>query len=238
MTAPHGQGGPRSTVADALALIVAHYAAVASRGAYAAGQTYAAGAQVSSGGWIYTCFKGGLAAGAGPSGMGSQARSSGDGVGWTPFLYIGERYLEQHGAPPRIVVVPGAGEIGAPANKGGGDVAKDIEEIRAYLWAGEAADDLARYAAIEDMKDRWINVLRKIMPGRAEIRTVNPSLVSNIVTFGEDRQIVTRYERQVPRDAAIWKVPITAISPPDPLRPNGGTGDEIVVAITPEIERP
>ena len=238
MTAPHGQGGPRSTVADALALIVAHYAAVASRGAYAAGQSYAVGDQVSSSGWVYTCFKAGLSVGAGPSGMGSQSRRDGDGVGWTPFIYIGERYLKQHGAPPRIVVVPGAGEIGAPANKGGGDIAKDVEEIRAYLWAGEAADDLARYAAIETMKDRWINVLAKTLVGRKESKTINPALISNIATFGEDRLVVTRYDRQVPRDAAIWKVPITAISPPDPMRPNGNTGDEIVVDITPEIERP
>lgn len=237
MTAPHGQGGARSTVADALALIIAHYAAVASRGAYAAGQTYAVGDQVVSDGRVYTCFKGGVSAGTGPSGMGSQARTSGDGIGWTPFVYIGERYLKQHGAPPRIVVVPGAGEIGAPNSKGGGDVAKDVEEIRAYLWASENTDDLARYAAIEDMKDRWINVIRKIMPGRAEIRTVNPTLVSNVVTFGEDRQIVTRYERQVPRDAAIWKVPVVAISPPDAMRPQGNTGDTFDVVITPDPER-
>lgn len=237
MTAPHGQGGPRSTVADALALIVAHYATVANRGAYATGQTYVVGDQVSSGGWVYTCFEGGVSSGPGPSGMGSQARTDGDGVGWTPFLYIGERYLKQHGAPPRIVVVPGAGEIGGPRNIGGGDIAKDIEEIRAYIWAGEAADDLARYAAIEDMKDRWLNVLAKVLVGRKESKTVNPTLISNIVTFGEDRQIITRYERQVPRDAAIWNVALTPISPPDAMRPNGSTGDTVVVDITPQGER-
>lgn len=237
MTAPHGQGPPRSTVADALALVLAHYVAVASRGAYAAGQTYAVGDQVSSGGWIYNCFKGGVSAGAGPSGMGSQARTGGDGVGWDPFLYVGERYLKEHGSAPRIIVVPGAGEFGAPRSVGSGNVARDVEEIRAYLWAGEASDDLARYAAIESMKDRWINVIRKIMPARAEIKTVNPALVSNIVTFGEDRLIVTRYERQVPRDAAIWNVPITPISPPDAMRPNGDTGVEFEVVITPEVQR-
>jgi len=41
----------------------------------------------------------------------------------------------------------------------------------------------------------------------------------------------------VPRDAAIWKVPITPISPPDAMRPNGGTGDSIDVNITPEVQR-
>lgn len=237
MTALHGQGPPRSTVADALALIVAHYEAVANRGVYAAGRTYVAGDQVSSGGWIYNCFKGGLSAGAGPSGMGSQARTSGDGVGWTPFLYVGERYLKQQGAPQRIVIVPGAGEVSAPRNIGAGNVARDVEEIRAYLWAGESTDDIARYAEIESMKDRWINVIRKLMPGRAEIHTVNPTLISNIANFGEDRLIITRYERTVPRDAAIWNVALTPISPPDAMRPNGDTGDTVEVDITAEAER-
>lgn len=228
MTAPHGQGPPRSTVADAIALALHHYAAVASRGAWAAGQLYAVGDQVSAGGRVYNCFAAGTATGSGPSGMGSQRDAN--GVGWTPFIYVGERYLKQGGAPPRIVIVPGGGEISGPKTFGSGNVAKDVEEIRAFLWAAEASDDLVRYAAIEDMKDRWANVIRKLMPGSAQLRTVNPTLVSNVVTFGEDRQVIVKYERQVPRDAAIWDVPITPASPSDPMRPNGDTGLEYVLA--------
>ncbi len=237
MTTPHGQGPPRSTVGDALALIVGHYAAVANRGAYAAGQTYIVGDQVSSGGWVYNCFKGGVSAGAGPAGMGSQPRTSGDGVGWTPLVYVGERYLKQHGATPRIVVVQGNGEIGAPTNIGAGNIARDVEEIVAFLWAGEDVDDIARYAEIEAMKDRWINICRKTMVGRVEIKSVNPALLTNIVNIGEDRRVLVKYERTVPRDGAVWKVPLTAISPPDAMRPQGDTGDEIDVNITAEAER-
>jgi len=230
MTAPHGQGPPRSTVADAIALALYHYAAVASRGTYASGQLYAVGDQVSSGGRVYNCFAPGTSTGVGPAGMGSQRDAN--GVGWTPFIYVGERYLKQGGAPPRIVIVPGGGEIGGPRVMGAGNVADDVEEIRAFLWAAEAADDLVRYAAIEDMKDRWINIIRKIIPGRAQLRTVNPTLASNVVTFGEDRQVIAKYERQVPRDAAIWDVPITPVAPSDPDRPNGDTGLQYLVETT------
>lgn len=224
---PHGQGPPRSTVADAIALIVFHYAQTSSRGAWTTATSYAVGDQVASDGRVYSCFAAGLSAATGPAGMGSQRDAN--GVGWTPLIYVGERYLKQTGAPPRIVIVPGAGQSGPPSRLNAGNIARDVEELRAYLWAAETADDLARYTAIEAAKDTWINIIRKIMPGRAEIKTINPALVSNIVTFGEDRQIVALYERSVPRSAAISNVPITAISPPDPDRPNGDTGYEYVV---------
>lgn len=219
---PHGQGPPRSTSADAIALIVAHYAAITSEGAWASATAYAVGDTVERSGAVYLCFAAGTSAGVAPSGMGSQRDAN--GVGWTPFIYVGERYLRQHGAPPRIVIVQGDGEIGAPRQLGAGNIAKDVEEIRAFLWAAEDLNDIARYAAIEAMKDAWINVIRKIMPARAEIRSVNPAMATNVVTFGEDRQIIVRYERQVPRDAAIWNVLLTPVAPPDPDRPAGDTG--------------
>jgi len=235
MTVLHGQGPPRSTVADALALIVAHYAATASRGAWAAATVYAAGDTVSSDGRVYVCFAGGTSNTLAPFGMGSQRDAN--GVGWTPLVYVGERYLKQTGAPPRIVIVPGNGELGGPRTMGAGNVAQDTEEIRAFLWAAEVADDLARYAAIENAKDIWINIVRKLMPGRSEIRTVNPTITANIVTFGEDRQMIVRYGRDVPRDAAIWNVAITPISPPDPDRPQGDTGYEFEVTTSLEPTR-
>lgn len=229
------QGPPRSTVADALALILAHYVAIAPQGPWAPGSSYTAGDMVASDSRVYLCFAAGTSAAVAPAGMGSQRDAN--GVGWTPFLYIGERYLKQHGAPPRIVVIQGNGEISGPRKLGDGNIAKDVEEITAFLWASEALDDLARYAEIEAMKDAWINMIRKVMPARAEIRSVNPVVTSNIVTFGEDRQIITRYERQVPRDGAIWNVPVTPISPPDPDRPHGDTGYTFEVVTPVEGER-
>jgi hypothetical protein len=233
MTAPHLQGPPRSTVADAIQAIVAHYAAIASRGPWAPGTAYSVGDQVSNGtvgagGWVYNCFAAGTSDnGIGPAGMGSQ-RDAND-VGWTPLVYVGERYLRQTGAPPRIIIVPGSGTIESPGRVGNGNIARDVEEIRAYLWAAENADDLARYAAIENAKDMWINVIRKVMPGRAELRTINPTIVANIVTFGEDRQLVATYSRGVPRSGAIWAVPTTPQPTLDAMRPNGDLGTTYVV---------
>lgn len=231
----HGDGPPRSTVADVLSAIQYHYASTASLGVWMPATSYAVGDTVSSGGITYVCYAGGVSTAA-PSGTGTNTPAS-TGAGWHPLLYVGERYLKQHGAPPTIVIVPGPGTIGAPTSIGADNVAKDTEEIRAFLWAGEAADDIARYAAIEDMKDRYVNILRKLIPGKLVMRTVNPVLVSNINTFGEDRQIIAEYTREVPRDAAIWNVPIVPKSPPDPDRPHGDTGFDFIVEATVEGDR-
>ncbi len=228
MSAPHGQGPPRSTVADVIAAIVYHYAATATRGAWATGTTYAVNDTVSSDGRPYRCFVAGTSdTGAGPAGMGSQRDAN--GVQWTPTIYVGERYLKQHGAPPRIVIVPSSGTIEGPGRIGDGNVARDLEEVRAYLWAAEAADDIARYAAIQDAKDAWTNIVRKVLSarGKFETHTVTPTITANVVTFGEDRQLVATYSRGVPKNAAIWAVAETPISPPDAMRPNGSTGYDV-----------
>ena len=225
MTAPHGQGPPRSTVADVIGEIVRHYAATASRGPYATGTSYAAGDTVASDSRVYVCFAPGTSTGSGPAGMGSQRDAN--GVGWTPLVYVGERYLRQHGAPPRIVIVQGSGEESGPGRVGDGNIARKTAQIVAYLWAAESADDLVRYAAIEAAEDAWSNTVGKVIPGRSVRRTVNPTITANIVTFGEDRQFIVDYSRGVPRDAAIWAVPVTPISPPDPMRPNGDTGYDV-----------
>ncbi len=236
MTAPHGQGPPRSTVADVIAAIVYHYAATTTRGAWATGTTYATGDTVASDGRPYVCFVGGTSdTGAGPVGVGSQFDDN--RVGWTPMIYVGERYLRQTGAPPRIVIVPGDGTLEGPGRLGDGNIARNIEEIRAFLWGAESTDDIARYAAIEAMKDVWENILRKVIEGRVRSRTVNPTLNANIVTYGEDRQLVATYSRGVPRDAAIWAVEQTAVTPPDPMRPNGNNGLSYTLTPTIEIER-
>lgn len=232
MTALHGQGPPRSTVADAIAAIVYHYAATASRGAWAPSTSYVVDDSVSSDGRLYRCFTPGTSnTGSGPAGMGSQ-RDAG-GVGWTPVLYIGERYLKQAGAPPRIVIIPGDGKIGdaAPGPKriGDGNTTVYAADFIAYLWAAEASDDLARYGAIESAIDRFANVMKKIAPGHHTLATVSPIITANVVTFGEDRQIRVTYTRGVPRDAAIWDVPVAPQPTLDPARPNGDTGTTFVV---------
>lgn len=173
MSAPHGQGPPRSTVADALRGIVLRYLAV------------------------------------------------GDP---TQFL-VGERYLKSHGAPGRIILVREGGQYGGPDRMAPTAwIAAKAQGFRAFLWAAESIDDLKRYDALEDMEDRFVNAVRATMPGRVRISSLNPSVETNVVTFGEELQILVTWERNVPRDAAIWAVPVTAQPTIDVMRPNGDTG--------------
>lgn len=244
MTAPHLQGPPRSTVADALTAIVAHYAALASRGPWAPAASYAVGDQVSNGavgagGWVYVCFAAGTSdGGTGPAGMGSQRDTN--GVGWTPLVYVGERYLKQHGAPPRIVIVQGDGSLAQGSNPrigdgsnrqriGDGNPKRYAVEVRAFLWGAESTDDLARYAAVEAMIDLFSNIVDKVAPGAMGFRTVSPTMNANILTFGEDRQVVWSYSRNVPRDGRVWAVPVTPQPTLDAMRPNGDLGTTYTV---------
>lgn len=185
MTAPHGQGPPRSTVADVMRSVVEHYIAVSD----------------------------------------------------PTVFYIGEEYLKTEGAPGRIILVRGGGKAGGPQTFGAGNVATFAQSFTAYVWGAEAADRLARYTAVDAMVDRYVNALRKIIPGRCEIRTIDPAVETNVVTFGEELQVVAVYSRPIPRDAAIWDVPITPVSPPDAMRPNGDTGLEYVLETSVEPTR-
>jgi hypothetical protein len=236
VNAPHLQGPPRSTVADALAAIVAHYAALASRGPWAPATSYAVGDQVSNGtvgagGWVYTCFVSGTSdGGSGPAGMGSQRDTN--GVGWTPLVYVGERYLRQHGAPPRLVIVQGDGSLAQGSTRqriGDGNPHRYEVEVRAFLWAAEAADDLARYTAIETGVDLYSSIVDKVAPGSKGFRTVNPTITANILTFGEDRQVIWSYSRNVPRDGRVLAVPTIPAPSLDIMRPNGDLGTTFTI---------
>lgn len=226
MTAPHRQGPPRSSVADALAAIVAHYAAIASRGPWTPSTSYAVGDQVGASGWVYSCYAAGTSdTGSGPAGMGSQLDTN--GVGWTPLVYVGERYLKQHGAPPRIVIVQGDGSLAPGSTRqriGDGNPKRYEVEVRAFLWGAETVDDIGRYAAVESMIDTYSNIVDKVCPGAKGFRTVSPTMNANIVTFGEDRQVVWTYSRNVPRDGIIDAVPVTPQPTLDAMRPNGDLG--------------
>lgn len=186
MTAPHGQGPPRSTVADVMLSIVEHYTAVAD----------------------------------------------------PTVFFIGEEYLRQEGAPGRIVLVRGGGKASGPQTFGAGNVATFAQSFTAYIWGAGAVDRLQQYTAADAMLDRYINALRKIIPGRCELRTVDPLVETHVVTFGEELQVVAVWHRPVPRDAAIWDVGVTPVSPPDPDRPHGDTGLEysVDVSVTPTRE--
>lgn len=139
-------------------------------------------------------------------------------------ILIGERYLQQEGFPPRLVLVRASGRASGPGRIGDGNVANWAQGFTCYLWGAETAADATRYDAQDALVDQVVNAVRFLMPGRAEISVVNPLVASNIVTFGEELQVLVTYTRGVPRDAAIWALSVTPVSPPDPMRPNGDQG--------------
>ncbi|HSM92116.1 MAG TPA: hypothetical protein VLT47_04455, partial [Anaeromyxobacteraceae bacterium] len=210
-------------------------------------------------------------------------------------ILVGERYLREEGAPPRIVLVRGQGEAGGTFRVGDGNVATYEQQLRAYLWGtetppawapgayyiggalvvsggniysagstntsgataptgtttsddgaivwsyvSEAPSDLARYEASEALLDRFVNVCKALAPGRVSIKTIEPSVETNVVTFGEELQVVVTWSRSIPRDAKVWAwaSTLTAVSPPDPARPQGDTGKTFTLATTIAPVRP
>jgi len=227
----HGDGPPRSTLANLMAGIVYHYAELASRGSWTSGATYVRGDVVKSSGATYVCHLAGTSSGTGPTGTGSQKDAG--GVLWAPLVFVGDRYLGQHGSTPRIVLVRGDGKSGGPGRVGDGlHVAANEQKMIAAVWADESTTDLLRYAVLEAMLDRFENIVRKVGVGKVRLENLAPSTRTNIVTWGEDMQVHVMYSRLVPRDAAVDAVPIEPVSPYDPMRPNGDTGLDFSLALT------
>lgn len=178
MTAPHGQGAPRSTVADLMAAIRQRYADI--------GDT-------------------------------------------TPVL-VGERHAPEIAAPPRIVLVRAGGKV-TGTGRTDTNIARFDQGVRAYLWGAETVDDIQRYAAVDAMFDRLVNILRALAPGRIEISVVDLSDAS-VETFGEHLQVLATWSRGVPRDAVVWRAPVAPKPTPDPMAPNGDTGDTFEIEPT------
>jgi hypothetical protein len=153
-------------------------------------------------------------------------------------ILIGERYLRQHGAPPRLVLVRGSGDAGGALRIGDGNVGSWGQSFTAFIWGAETLDDALRYDAQDALSDQIVNTIRAIIPGRANITSINPLVTTNVITYGEELQLRVTYTRSVPRDAVIWAVEVTPVSsPPDPMRPQGDTGDTFSLDATTEGSR-
>ncbi len=194
MTAPHGQGPPRSTLADLMRSVVAHYQAM------------------------------GADRGSGPNGV---------------ELLVGNRYLKAEGLPPRIVMVRTNGTVGADptVTRNGLYDASIAHGLTCYVWASETTDDLSRYDALDNVLDRLVSIFRKCAPGRVRISTLNPLVETNVLTYGEEAQVLVTYLRGVPRDSAVWAVPVDAQPATDPMKPNGDTGNSFVLDPTTDATR-
>ena len=164
---------------------------------------------------------------------------AGDPAEW----YTGERYLEQEGAPPRIVAVPtGSGStLGPVLELGARQVGSITEGATLYVWGAEHDDDTLRY---EDARARLMRVIAAInasAPGRVEWRGISRGDATRITTYGEEYRAEITYVWAVPRDEAIDRAAqrlaaaaTLAPVPPRPDYPRGSTG--AVYAITVDME--
>lgn len=151
---------------------------------------------------------------------------------------VGERYEGANGCPPRIWVYTGEdGSLGAPDRAGAGYVAGVTERCTFYLWGDETTADMDRQRAAKLLGMSVINLLRALAPGRIKGMRFTRPVKTDILTYGEELRLAVEYAWNVPRDAAIWNVAVSPISPPDPDRPQGSTGKTVEVDTTVEPTR-
>ncbi len=152
-------------------------------------------------------------------------------------IYVGERHLKREGKPGRIIFVSDTGSVASMPKLSAGYVSGVSLGFTAYVWGKESSsnNDLLRYVAADALVDRLINALSVLAPGRLTPGTIQRAKDTHILTYGEEYQVRFTYSRGVARDAALWAVDMTAVSPPDADRPQGDTGYtfEIDAAVTP-----
>lgn len=159
-------------------------------------------------------------------------------------MLFGERYLKQRGSAQRIVFVRGDGNLGGPLEIGAREVGSIGETVECYVWGVETADDINRHRAAEAIAHRLMNAFECCAPGRHTSKIRRRNAGTNVLTFGEELVLEVEYTYAVPVDDDIWDAayaaaPSPALSPPDPDRPNGDTGDIFTVdPITLANERP
>lgn len=177
----------------------------------------------------------------------------------TTEVLCGERYLQQEGAANRVLFVitdgtwTGAPKIGAKLVGGVND------GCLVYIWGPETSDDFTRYDGANVLRQRFINAIHRVAPGRYTPGAVTRLRGTNELTYGEEYSLAFTYREDVAVIKAIATLPPdnSAIvggevvngeivggtvvygvptSPPDPLKPPG-TPLSVVTAditITPE----
>lgn len=170
-----------------------------------------------------------------------------DGSGLTEIL-VGERYLESDGASRRILILPDEprGKLGGPLEIGARQIGSWTASATFFVWGDEDADDRDRIREARRIVHRLVAALRTAGVGRIEFAGIERLKETNIVTYGEEFRLEASYAWQIPRDDAIELAAQALITggldysqaPPDPDRPNGGTGRDFATgSVTMENDR-
>ncbi len=170
-----------------------------------------------------------------------------------PAIRFGRRLEELITAPPCILMVPRKGPVGAPREMGAGDVASIDPLIEAHIWGPEPTqteveldNELARFDAVDPMLLRFLNVLRRVAPGKIDYLDADPDAGQSDPAatnhYGETYVLTFRFLQDVPRDGAVFAVlptldaygkPTPQLSPPPNHAMTGAPVASLNISATP-----
>jgi len=148
------------------------------------------------------------------------------------------------GAAPRVVFLPDEnGEYGPPLKLNAGYVASWRHECGVVVLGVDPGDAEGRFEPAYALADRLVTAIKALDPAHLKIGVARPKDASALKSGGPGRavRLSFAYERNIAQDAAILAAAkqLTAISPPDPARPQGSTGNTFTLdaTVTPTAER-
>jgi len=165
----------------------------------------------------------------------------GDG---TPIL-IGKQHVSEPGpgSPPRIVFVPDErGRLLSAQQLNSGYLAAWSHGCTVHVRGVDGGEEAGRLDAAVALADRVIQCLKALDPAHLAIEGEGPSEDSPLAVdaYGGGIVFSFRFTRHTPSDPAVIRAAraLTAISPPDPDRPQGDTGNSFSVTTPAGVVRP
>lgn len=159
----------------------------------------------------------------------------GDG---TPIL-VGSKHRDNlgPGAPPCIVFVPDEeGEMGPPLKLNAGYIASWSHGCGVFVIGVEPGDDEGRFEPAYEIAARVVAALKACDPGHVEVGVARPKDESPLKAGlpGAVVRLSFVYRRNIPQNKAIERAAkeLVAVSPPDPDRPQGSTGNTFTMTTT------
>lgn len=160
-------------------------------------------------------------------------RELGDGTA----VMVGRQYLVEPGpgSAPRIVFVPeDRGRLDGALKVSAGYLASWSHVCQVSVRGAEPGDDSGRLEPAYQLADRVIQILKGLDPAHVVLapggpRDTSPQDVDGAP--GVDVTFAFTYTRSVAQDPAVLKAirKIQSVSPPDPDRPLGDTGQTFTV---------
>lgn len=154
-------------------------------------------------------------------------------------ILVGKKYLTEFGvgSPPRVLFVPEPqGKLSGPTKLNSGYLASYTHGCTAYIRGAEDGSDIGRFDSAYAICDRIINLLKWADPGHVVLGPGNPkdNSPTNVDAYGAEIVFSFQFTRPVAEDPAVFKSPVTPISPPNPDKPQGDTGKTFLFSTSAE----